>query len=125
MVSALVGLPDYADQFSRVDFVVDTGAEASVLTPADWRRIIPPESWASAPANAGVWGADGTTYASVTRAVLQFPTVSGEQHNCMLDNLYLLLDPEATVPSHLGMDVMLRGGMAFDYLSGRAMLALP
>ena len=124
MVSALVGLPDYGEQSSQVDFVVDTGAEASVLSIADWRRIIPPESWASAPANAGVWGASGTTYASVTRGILQFPTISGEQHSCTLDSLYLLLDPEATVPSLLGMDVMLRGGLTFDRPSGHAVLSL-
>lgn len=115
---------DYGEQSSRVDFVVDTEAEVSVLTPADWKRIIPPGSWAAAPANAGVRSPSGTTYASVTRAILRFPAISGEQHSCTLDSLYLLLDPEATVPSLLGMDVMLRGGLTFDRPSGHAVLSL-
>ena len=123
-VSALVGLPAYAEQVGVVNFVVDTGAETSVLAFRDWTRIIAPDLWSTLPVNAGARSAGGIINGSTTQAVLRFLAVDGEQHSHTLNSLFLLLDPGAGSPSLLGMDVMLRGGLAFDGPSGRATLSL-
>ena len=107
-----------------VDFVVDTGAETSVLAFRDWTRIVAPSLQATLSANAGARSAGGTVRGATTEAVLRFLAVDGEEHHCTLDNLFLLLEPGAGLPSLLGMDVMLRGGMTFDYPSGHAVLSL-
>ena len=124
VVSAYVGLPLYAVEPAVVDFVVDTGAETSVLAFRDWTRIVTPSLQATLSANAGARSAGGTVRGATTEAVLRFLAIDGEEHHCALDNLFLLLEPGAGLPSLLGMDVMLRGGMTFDYPSGHAVLSL-
>jgi len=92
VVSAYVGLPLYAVEPAVVDFVVDTGAETSVLAFRDWTRIVAPSLQATLSANAGARSAGGTVRGATTEAVLRFLAIDGEEYHCALDNLFLLLE---------------------------------
>ena len=125
MVTAICELPAYSRRSTDVKFIVDTGADATLLAFADWTRIIAPEQREALPTNAGAQSPGGIVPGSLTRATLQFRATDGLRHVVALDNVFLSLNRDASIPSLLGMDVLTRGGLTFDGASGLASLSLP
>lgn len=125
VVTAVCELPAYARRTTDVNFIVDTGADATVLAFADWTRIIAPAQRESLPRNAGAQSPGGLFRGSLTRATLRFRAIDGLQHAIDLDHVFLSLNRAAGMPSLLGMDVLTRGGLTLDGPARLAALSLP
>lgn len=125
VVVAVCELPAYSMGSTEVEFIVDTGSDATVLAFADWTRIIAPEQQESLPRNAGAQSPGGLVQGSLTRATLRFRAADGLQHPVALDYVFLSLNRDASLPSLLGMDVLTRGGLTLDGPSRLAALSLP
>lgn len=125
LVTAACELPAYSIGSTEVKFIVDTGADATVLAFADWTRIIAPAQRESLPRNSGAQSPGGLVQGSLTRATLRFRATDGLQHTVALDYVFLSLNRAAGMPSLLGMDVLMRGGLTLDGPSRQATLSLP
>ncbi len=125
LVDTHLYLPSYSDTPERVTFVVDTGATATVLAFKDWSRIIPSTAWDSLPVNTSAVSIGGTSYGSHTGAEIRFRDANGQPAYLSIPGVFLNLDRNPSMPSLLGMDVMMGGGLTFSTRSGLAELDFP
>ena len=107
-----------------VDFLVDTGADSTVLAPADAARLgIDTARLLSCPQSAGVGGTTPTAYEPAT-------VVLG-QHG--FDVALRILPPRtrgqrlalAQIPSLLGRDILAHFALFFEERTGRVLLLTP
>ena len=125
LVRGWLYLRAYSDTPEEVTFVVDTGATATILCFPDWSRIIPAAAWDSLPVNTSAVSLSGASYGSHTGAEMLFTDANGLPAYLSIPGVFLNLDRRPSLPSLLGMDVMMGGGLTFSTRSGVAELDLP
>lgn len=97
----------------NVRFLMDTGADSSVLMPGDARRLLIPYDLLEGDHKCG--GIGGTVHSFVERAILVFVSPSRMLYGCDLELDVMPADPDMEdVPSLLGRDILDRWRIIYD-----------
>lgn len=100
-------------EIGAIDFLVDTGADLTFISPLDRRQLIFPDNnlvQGCPYTMSGLGGGLSTGY--LQDVVLRFQTDDDDYYSLSMDRLGILIQPEdeldryATVPSVIGMDIL-------------------